>query len=258
MPFEPVWRLGAFAVVLAMMTLAEAVAPRRQRTRARGGRWAANLSLTALDTLAVRIVAPTGLTGLALYVEQRGWGLLPRLTSSGFVAGLAAFVILDLVVYLQHVAFHYVPVLWRVHRVHHTDADIDTTTGVRFHPFEILLSLALKGASIVAIGAPPLAVLVFEIVLNGSSIFNHANWYMPLRLDALTRLFVVTPDMHLVHHSTRLEEQNANFGFNFSWWDRLFRTYRAAPAAGHDGIEIGVSGIPDPRSLFRLLTLPLR
>ena len=258
MPSEPAWRLGVFTAVLVSMMAAEAIAPRRRRVRSRGGRWAANLSLTAVDALIVRLVVPAGLTGFALYIEERGWGLLPRLTSSRLAAGILAFVVLDLVVYLQHVAFHYVPVLWRMHRVHHTDAEIDTTTGVRFHPFEIVLSLALKAAAIAALGAPPLAVLVFEIVLNGTSLFNHANWLMPLRLDAVMRLLVVTPDMHRVHHSVRLEEQNANFGFNLPWWDRCFGTYREAPAAGHDGMEIGVSNLPDPRSLLRLLALPLR
>lgn len=263
MSSEPAWRLGAFAAVLVIMMAAEAIAPRRRRLRPRSGRWAANLSLTAAGALIVRLVVPTGLTGFAMYVEQQGWGVLAfdpaqARPMMGLAAGVIAFVILDLVIYAQHVMFHYVPWLWRLHRVHHTDAEIDATTGVRFHPVEILLSLGLKAAAVALLGAPPLAVLVFEIVLNGSSMFNHANWRMPLGLDAVTRLFVVTPDMHRVHHSVHLEEQNANFGFNFAWWDRLFGTYQPQPAAGHDAMAIGVANLPDPRSLVRLLLLPFR
>ena len=243
------------------MMLAEALAPRRARARPRRGRWLANISLVTIDTLLVRVVAPAGLTGLALYAQARGWGLLPRLlsplTAQPFVAGVAAFVVLDFVIYAQHVAMHRVPILWRMHRVHHCDADVDTTTGVRFHPFEILVSLGIKAAAIVALGAPAAAVLVFEIVLNGSALFNHANWRLSPGVDRLLRLVLVTPDMHRVHHSTRREEQDSNFGFSVPWWDRLCGTYRARPADAHETMGLGVSDVPDPGSVPGLLRLPL-
>jgi sterol desaturase/sphingolipid hydroxylase (fatty acid hydroxylase superfamily) len=240
------------------MAVAEAVAPRRRRLHPRGDRWAVNLGLTLINTFIVRLVAPVGLTGIALLVEQRGWGLLPRVTANRLIAGVLAFVALDILVYGQHVLLHVVPVFWRMHRVHHTDEDIDTTTGIRFHPAEILLSLGLKAAAVAALGVPPLAALIFEIVLNAGALFSHANWRMPLALDRVARLLIVTPDMHRIHHSVQGDEQRSNYGFNFSWWDRVFRTYHARPRAGHDAMRIGVEHMPDPRSLVRLLISPLR
>lgn len=255
---EPLWRLGAFLGTLLLMAAAEALWPRRARACSRRTRWTENLSLSVLDTLLVRLIAPAGLTGLALWIEQRGWGLLPRLVPNAFARGVLTFMVLDLVIYAQHVAHHYVPILWRLHRVHHCDEELDATTGVRFHPIEILLSLGIKGATVAALGAPPVAVLVFEVALNATSLFNHANWRIPAALDAVTRLIVVTPDVHRVHHSVSRDEQNSNFGFNLPWWDRLFGTYRARPSYPHELMPIGVSGVPDPGSLGGLIRLPFR
>jgi sterol desaturase/sphingolipid hydroxylase (fatty acid hydroxylase superfamily) len=255
---EPLWRLGAFLGTLLLMAAAEALWPRRARARSRRMRWTENLSLSALDTVLVRLIAPAGLTGLALWVEQRGWGLLPRLVPNAFARGVLTFMVLDLVIYAQHVAHHYVPILWRLHRVHHCDEELDATTGVRFHPIEILLSLGIKGATVAALGASPVAVLVFEVALNATSLFNHANWRIPAALDAVIRLIVVTPDVHRVHHSVSRVEQNSNFGFNLPWWDRLFGTYGARPSHPHEVMPLGVSDVPDPGSLWGLIRLPFR
>ncbi|MDO8795037.1 MAG: sterol desaturase family protein [Vicinamibacterales bacterium] len=256
MAAESAWRLGVFLTTFAVMALAEAAAPRRARTRPRLRRWPVNLGLTVLSTALVRLLAPVGVMGLAAHGQAHGWGLLPRLPADPRVAGLAAFVLLDLAVYLQHLLMHRVPLLWRLHRVHHCDEDMDATTAVRFHPVEMLVSLALKAAVVVAVGAPPAAVLVFEIVLNAAALFNHANWRLPAALDRVLRTVLVTPDMHRVHHSTQVEEQNTNFGFNLPWWDRLFGTYRGQPAGGHQLMRVGLADVPDPGSFAGVLRLP--
>jgi len=266
MAAEPVWRLGIFLAVLAALALAEAVAPRRARRHRRLQRWPVNLGLTAFSTLLVRglagvlvrLAVPVGAVGLAMHGQAQGWGVLPRLTASPLVAGIAACVVLDLAIYLQHVLMHRVPLLWRLHRVHHCDEDFDATTALRFHPGEILVSLAWKAVVVLALGAPPVAVLVFEIGLNAAAMFNHANWRLPLAVDRALRLALVTPDMHRVHHSTRVDEQDTNFGFNLPWWDRVFGTYRAQPAGGHDAMRIGLTDVPDPRTFAGVLQLPLR
>src|SRR5438552_18701534 len=213
-----------------------------------------------LDTVLGRIVAPTGAVGFALFAKERGWGLFNMVTLPAWLELLLALFLLDLAIYLQHRLFHYAPVLWRLHRMHHADLDVDVTTGARFHPVEILLSLAIKFGAITAIGAPPLGVFLFEVLLNATSMFNHSNIFIPPRLERVLRWMVVTPDMHRVHHSILRPETNSNFGFNLPIWDRLFRTYRAQPAAGHDGITLGIEQFRDAKELrlFRMLLQPFR
>ena len=257
---EPLVRFLAFASVFGLLALWELLAPRRPRTYARGARWPSNLGVVALDTLLVRLIFPAAAVGVALMGEARGWGLLPIAGVSPWVAVPLAVLALDLAIYFQHVLFHAVPALWRLHRMHHADQDIDVTTGVRFHPIEILLSMAIKFGVIAALGAPALAVLIFEVLLNATSMFNHSNVALPLRLDQVLRWIVVTPDMHRVHHSIVVRETNSNFGFNLPWWDRLFGTYRAQPAAGHRDMTIGIAQFREPveQRLDRMLTQPFR
>jgi sterol desaturase/sphingolipid hydroxylase (fatty acid hydroxylase superfamily) len=259
-PLEIIVRLSAFAGVFALLALWEVLAPRRKLGVGRAPRWPSNLGILVADVLIVRLVAPTAVVGAALLAAGRGWGLFHALGLRLSVAALLGILILDLVIYLQHILFHRVPLLWRLHRMHHADLDIDVTTGVRFHPFEILLSVVVKAAVVIAFGIPPIAVVIFEVLLNVTSMFNHANVAMPVWLDAIVRLIVVTPDMHRVHHSVVRRETNSNFGFNLPWWDRLFGTYRAAPQAGHDGMTIGLPVFRDARELRfdRLLTQPFR
>ena len=255
---EPAIRLGFFGGTLAVMAVSEALAPRRRRAVSRWARWPANLGIVALNTLALRLVFPVAALGLAALAEQRGWGLLNTLSLPGWAKLAVAFVLLDLAIYLQHVLFHAVPALWRLHRMHHADLDFDVTTGARFHPFEILLSMGLKLALVAALGAPPLAVLIFEVALNASSMFNHANLRLPESIDRILRWIIVTPDMHRVHHSVTVDETNSNFGFNLPWWDRLLGTYRNQPAAGHEGMTIGLDIFRDPAQLRldRMLVQP--
>lgn len=257
---EPLIRLAVFAGILALMAGLEAWLPRRQRSAGRWLRWPSNLGVVVVDSLVVRLVFPTAAVGLALALEGRGVGLLPWLSVPQPLAILLAVVLLDLAIYLQHVMFHAVPALWRLHRMHHADLDFDVTTGLRFHPVEILLSMVVKLMVVVALGAPAVAVLVFEVLLNATAMFNHANLRLPERLDRLLRLVLVTPDMHRVHHSVVPRETNSNFGFNLAVWDRIFGTYRAQPAAGHEAMTIGIEQFRDPRELRldRMLTQPLR
>jgi sterol desaturase/sphingolipid hydroxylase (fatty acid hydroxylase superfamily) len=258
--FEPAIRIAAFAGVFAAMALWERRAPRRPLTIGRRTRWPSNLGIVALDTLVLRLLFPTAAVGIALLGEAAGWGLLHQLGISGWPAVLLAFVALDLAVYLQHVLFHAVPVLWRLHRMHHADLDFDVTTGVRFHPVEIVISMGWKLAIVVALGAPASAVLAFEVLLNATAMFNHGNVRIPERLDRWLRRLVVTPDMHRVHHSIVPAETNSNFGFNLPWWDRLLGTYRAQPAAGHAAMTIGLEAFRDPAELRldRMLLQPFR
>jgi sterol desaturase/sphingolipid hydroxylase (fatty acid hydroxylase superfamily) len=253
-------RLTAFAGVFLVMALWEVLAPRRPWAVGRSLRWPSNLGMVVVDAVAVRLLIPTAAVGVALIASAHGFGLFHLLGWPGWLAGLFGFVVLDLVIYGQHVVFHHVPWLWRLHRMHHADLDIDVTTGVRFHPVEILLSMLIKIAIVALFGIPAGAVVAFEVVLNATSMFNHSNVAMPIWLDRVVRLIVVTPDMHRVHHSAVKMETDSNFGFNLPWWDRLFGTYRPAPAAGHDGITIGLPIFRAPRELRldRLLTQPFR
>jgi sterol desaturase/sphingolipid hydroxylase (fatty acid hydroxylase superfamily) len=257
---EPALRLGAFLGVFAAVALWEALAPRRARRFPRAQRWPHNLGLVALNAALLRLAAPGAAIAMALLAGERGWGLLNAVALPSWAEVALALLALDLAIYLQHRLFHAVAPLWRLHRVHHADADFDLTTGLRFHPIEIGLSLAIKCAAIAALGAPAPAVLVFEIVLNAAAVFNHANAGLPASVERWLRWLVVTPDMHRVHHSALRAETDSNFGFNLPWWDRLFGTYRAQPRAGHTAMRIGVAGFlgDAERKLPRLLLQPFR
>lgn len=257
---EAAIRFGAFITVFTAMALWEAAAPRRRRTYSRFRRWPSNLAVVALNTVLLRVLLPTTAVGLALVAEKRGWGLLNNLPVPPWVAVVASVILLDLAIYLQHVMFHAVPALWRVHRMHHADLDFDVTTGVRFHPIEIVLSMLIKFWVVVALGTPALSVLIFEVLLNATSMFNHGNVHLPEKLDRCLRWLVVTPDMHRVHHSVVIVETNSNFGFNLPWWDRLLGTYRDQPAAGHEGMTIGIAQFREARELWldRMLLQPFR
>jgi len=257
---EPYIRLGVFGGVFLAMAVWELIAPRRQQAIDRRVRWPGNLGIVAVDTLLVRVIFPTTAIGLALFAEARGWGFFHLAALPTWIVVVASILLLDLAIYLQHVLFHAVPALWRLHRMHHADLAFDVTTGLRFHPFEILLSMLIKLAVIAALGTPALAVLVFEVLLNATSMFNHGNVLIPQKIDRILRWIVVTPDMHRVHHSIQSAETNSNFGFNLPWWDRLFGTYRREPSAGQEGMTIGIEQFRDPRELRldRMLVQPFR
>jgi sterol desaturase/sphingolipid hydroxylase (fatty acid hydroxylase superfamily) len=256
---EPIIRLSVFLGILVVMAAWEVAAPRRRREIPRVLRWTNNLGVVVADTILVRLTFPIAAVGLALVAEERGWGIFNVIEVPGWVAFIVSVVVLDLVIYLQHVLFHAVPALWRLHRMHHADLDFDVTTGLRFHPIEIVLSMGIKLAVVAVLGPPAAAVLVFEVILNGTAMFNHSNIRIPLGLDRILRWVVVTPDMHRVHHSVVPQETNSNFGFNLPWWDRLFGTYRAQPAEGHDGMTIGIELFRTRRDLWldRMLIQPL-
>jgi sterol desaturase/sphingolipid hydroxylase (fatty acid hydroxylase superfamily) len=253
-------RLICAVGVFAIMAVWEALAPRRMLTAGRWPRWPSNLGIVVVDSLIVRLLVPTAAVGVSLYAAGHGIGLFHVLDLRLSVAALCGFLILDLVIYAQHVIFHLVPWLWRLHRMHHADLDIDVTTGLRFHPFEILISLGIKIATVLAFGIPPVAVFIFEVVLNATSLFNHSNVSMPPAIDRIARLVLVTPDMHRVHHSIVRAETDSNFGFNLPWWDRLFGTYRCEPQAGHGAMTIGLPIFRDRKELRldRMLTQPFR
>ena len=257
---EPAIRLSFFAAVFLVMALWEFVAPRRALTHGRLKRWPNNIAISILNTVLLRLLIPTAAVGLALVAEGRGWGLLNQVALPQGAAIVVSILIFDLVIYAQHVVFHAVPFLWRFHRMHHADLDIDVTTGARFHPVEIFLSMAIKFAAIVAVGPPAVAVVIFEVLLNATAMFNHSNIRLPRVVDRALRLLLVTPDMHRVHHSVLQDETNSNFGFNVPWWDRIFGTYKDQPAKGHDGMSIGIELFRTPRELWldRMLTQPLR
>jgi sterol desaturase/sphingolipid hydroxylase (fatty acid hydroxylase superfamily) len=258
---EPAVRLAFFLGVLGVVGAWELVAPRRAPTTPKGLRWASNLGLVALNTLLLRLAFPLAAAGVAAFCAARGWGLLNHFRVPFWLALPVGVIALDFVIWLQHVMVHAVPLLWRLHRVHHADLDIDVTTGARFHPLEIGLSMLIKVAAIAVLGPPVLAVVIFEVLLNATAMFNHGNVRLPAGFDRVLRWFVVTPDMHRVHHSVEDDEMNANFGFNLPWWDRLFDTYRAQPRAGHETMVIGLRGHRDSREVARLpgmLMLPFR
>jgi len=257
---EPLIRVGFFLSILAGMAMWELLAPRRRHEIPRLLRWGSNLGIVALNTVLVRLAFPLVVVGLAVLAAERGWGLLNTLELPLWASIVLGVLALDLAVYLQHVMFHAVPLLWRLHRMHHADLEFDVTTGLRFHPVEILLSMGLKLGVVAALGPPAVAVLIFEVLLNATSMFNHGNVRLPRRLDRRLRWFVVTPDMHRVHHSVHPEETNSNFGFNLPWWDRLLGTYRDQPRDGHEAMTIGI-GLFRTRHDLRLdqmLVQPLR
>ena len=254
-------RLGCFLGIFAVMALWEVLAPRRVLAVSKSVRWVNNLALVVLNTVLLRLLFPAAAVGMAAFATVQGWGLLNYFAVPLWLAVPAAVVAMDFVIWLQHVMVHAVPVLWRLHRVHHADLDYDLTTGTRFHPIEIILSMLIKFATIMVLGPPVVAVILFELILNGMAMFNHGNVGLPGELDRALRWLVVTPDMHRVHHSVEDDEANSNFGFNLSWWDRLFGTYRDQPRSGHHGMTIGIHGYRTLREvswLPGLLALPFR
>jgi len=251
-------RLVFFLAILGCMALWELFAPRRPLHAPKSRRWFGNLGIVFIDSAALRFLMPVTAMAAASSAASHDWGLLHSVGITGWLAVLLGVAALDIAIYFQHVMFHAVPLFWRLHKVHHTDLDIDVTTGVRFHPLEVLFSMGIKVGVVLFFGAPVLAVLAFEVLLNGTSMFNHGNVGMAHGVDKCLRLLVVTPDMHRVHHSVIIQETNSNFGFNFPWWDRLFGTYRPQPSAGHDDMVIGIARYRDPKDLTlpRLLVLP--
>jgi sterol desaturase/sphingolipid hydroxylase (fatty acid hydroxylase superfamily) len=263
-PSEGLVRLGLFLAIFGGMAVFELVSPRLERAEMAGAlktqRWLTNLSMVVLSSILLRIVFPAAAVGAAVWARQNGWGVLAPLGMNPAIAGVVAFVLLDFAVWLEHVASHKIPLLWRFHRMHHADTGFDVTTGLRFHPIEILVSMIWKSAIILCLGPPVVAVLIFEIVLNGTAMFNHSNARLPLRLDRLLRRAIVTPDMHRVHHSTIRRETDSNYGFNLPFWDRLFGTYNDQPAKGHEDMDIGLDEWrgSEPASLTWSLRLPFR
>lgn len=257
---EPAIRLTIFLGVLAALVLWEIAAPRRRHEIPRVIRWTNNLALVVVDTVILRLSFPIVAVGLALFAEDRGWGLFNAFDVPAWIAVVVSILLLDLAIYLQHVMFHAIPALWRLHRMHHADLDFDATTGLRFHPVEILISMAIKLGVVAALGPPAIAVLLFEVILNGTALFNHANINLSTAVDRWLRWIVVTPDMHRVHHSVDPRETNSNYGFNLPWWDRLLGTYIAQPARGHTEMDIGIEQFRTTRDLWidRMLLQPMR
>lgn len=255
---EIIIRFGFFVGFFVIIAIGELINPRRILNTSKKVRWFSNISIIILNPIIVRLLFPIMPISLALFARANGWGLMNIYSLPFWLKIIIGVMALDLVIYLQHVMFHAVPMLWRLHMMHHADLDFDVTTGLRFHPIEIILSMGIKLAAITVIGPPALAVLIFEVLLNGTAMFNHSNMRLPLLLDRILRLFVVTPDMHRVHHSVIIRETNSNFGFNLPWWDHLFGTYRSEPAAGHDAMVIGLSQFRDEKRLTFpwLLILP--
>ena len=258
METETVIRFGTFLGIFAIVSITEVLVPRRRLTTSKSQRWFTNLTIVALNPLAVSLIFPVLPVGAALLASEKSWGLLNQLALPYWLKLIIGVAVLDLVIYFQHIIFHAIPLLWRLHMMHHADLDVDVTTGLRFHPIEIVLSMGIKISAVVLIGSPTMAVLAFEVLLNATSVFNHGNVRLPLKIDRALRWLVVTPEMHRVHHSVIIRETNSNFGFNFPWWDRLFGTYRDQPAKGHEAMTIGLSQFRNPKRLTLpwLLALP--
>jgi len=258
---EKAIRMGAFFGILGVMAIWEILAPRRALTVTKAVRWVSNLGIVFFNSFLVWLIFPVVAVGMASFTSSQGWGIFNYYELPFWLVVIASVVIMDFVIYLQHVMVHAVPALWRLHRVHHADLDFDVTTGARFHPIEIILSMLIKFATIIVLGPPVLAVVIFEVILNGTAMFNHSNVRLPLGIDRVLRWFLVTPDMHRVHHSVEDDEANSNFGFNLPWWDRLFGTYRDQPRAGHQGMTIGIHKYREPKEvdwLPGMLLLPFK
>ena len=261
MHYEKEIRMGFFFGMLAIIGVWEILAPKRALTVSKTVRWVNNLGLVFFNSFIIRLVFPIAAIGVAAMAQENGWGLLNNIEMPVWLAAVLAIIIMDLVIYIQHVMVHAIPVLWRLHRVHHADPDYDVTTGARFHTLEIILSMGIKFCTIVLLGPPVFAVIIFEVVLNATAMFNHGNIRLPKSIDQVLRLFLVTPDMHRVHHSIEDDETNSNFGFSLPWWDRLFGTYRDQPRAGHEGMVIGIRQFKKAKDvswITGMLTLPFK
>ncbi len=246
---EKVIRMGFFFGILAVMALWELLAPRRTLTVSKTVRWVNNLGLVFFNSFLLRLIFPAAAVGMAAFASSQGWGIFNYYETPFWLAAVVSVIAMDFIIYLQHVMVHAVPALWRLHRMHHADLDFDVTTGARFHPIEIIISMLIKFATIVVLGPPVVAVVIFEVLLNATAMFNHGNVRLPLGLDQVLRWIVVTPDMHRVHHSVEDDEANSNFGFNLPWWDRLFGTYRDQPRGGHEGMKIGIRKYREPKEV---------
>jgi len=258
---EPLIRVGFFVGIFLGMALWEILAPRRPLSTAKTVRWGSNLGIVVLNTVVLRLLFPAAAVGMAFFAGEQGWGIFNYYAVPYWLAVVVSVIVLDFVVWLQHIMVHAIPLFWRLHRMHHADLDFDVTTGARFHPLEIILSMLIKFSAIVVLGPPVVAVVIFEVLLNATAMFNHGNIRLPLKLDRVLRWFVVTPDMHRVHHSVEDDEANSNFGFNLPWWDRLFGTYRDQPRGGHDGMTIGIRKFREPQQvswLNGMLILPFK
>ena len=252
-------RTYAFISIISIVMLWELVSNKRPLQQSKVKRWLNNFGLIAVDTVVVKLLLPAGAFGVALWAENKGYGLLNNIDTSPLAATVVTVIVLDMIIYWQHRLFHVVPILWRLHQVHHADRDIDVSTGLRFHPIEILLSMLIKFVAVIALGAPATAVILFEVILNGMAMFNHGNIYLPKTLDSVIRLLFVTPDMHRVHHSIFKHETNSNYGFNLSIWDKIFASYHAQPDLGHEKMTIGLQqyqGNTPTSSLLWMLKLP--
>lgn len=257
---EGALRLGIFAGLLTALIALEWALPRKKRVMPRARRWLTNFAIVGIDTIMLRLVFPVVAVGAAIWASSAGFGLLNMISAPLWLSVIVSIIALDFLIYVQHIIFHRVPALWAMHKVHHTDRDLDASSALRFHPAEIIVSMLYKLACVTLLGVPVAAVIIFEILLNGCAMFNHANLRLPHRLDKILRIFLVTPDMHRVHHSVIKRETNSNYGFCLPWWDRLFQTYRAQPEGGHDGMVVGLSQHQDaePASLWWSLALPFR
>jgi sterol desaturase/sphingolipid hydroxylase (fatty acid hydroxylase superfamily) len=257
---EVVVRLASFIAVSLAMAAWETASPRRQRIVSRVIRWPANLGILLFNSTLVRLLLAALPLAIAVKSQEHGWGLLNAYHLPFWMKVAFGVILLDFVIYLQHVMFHAVPLFWRLHMMHHADLDFDFTTGGRFHPIEILLSMGIKMAAVAALGPPPIAVLLFEVLLNATSMFNHGNVSLPPAVDGVLRFIVVTPDMHRVHHSVIPRETNSNFGFNLPWWDRIGGTYRDQPSMGHDAMTIGLTRFLEAKrqTFLWMLLLPFR
>lgn len=257
---ETILRIGSFLGILIIMGTAETLWPRRKLGKKKIRRWTANLSVSFISTIAVRVLLPLAPSAFALFWQEKGFGLFNLVSMPYWLDILLAVLALDMIIYWQHVAFHRIPILWKVHRMHHADTDIDASTGIRFHPIEIIISMGIKFIAIALLGPPAIGVIVFEVTLNGCALFNHSNVNLPLGLDKWLRLIVVTPDQHRVHHSTDMREANMNYGFNFPWWDRIFKSYKAQPDKGHEKMVIGMNIFRDDKykSIREMLAIPFR
>ncbi len=253
-------RLIIFFAVLLIMAILEFLLPKRKVNAKRGIRWSSNIGIVVLDSIVARIILPTTTIAVALYADAKGLGLFNIIFQDSWLAIVLSILVLDLLIYGQHVVFHKISWLWRFHRMHHSDVHIDVTTGIRFHPVEIILSLLIKFAAILILGVPALAILLFEIILNATAMITHSNLSIPAWLDKLLRIIFVTPDMHRVHHSVHRNETDSNYGFNFSLWDRLFGTYIDQPKDTHEKMQIGINRFRDDREQYidKLLTQPFR
>ena len=258
---ESTLRLGFFFGILAIMAIWEILSPRRELSIPKAYRWFSNLSIVVINTLVVRILFPAAAVGVAIYASKNEYGLFNNLDLNLGTKLVVSVILLDMIVYWQHVIFHRIPFLWRIHRMHHADQDIDVTTGSRFHPVEIALSMLIKFTAVLILGIPVVAIIIFEIILNLTAMFNHSNVSLPLSIDRVVRKLIVTPDMHRVHHSVIPKETNSNFGFNLSIWDKLFGTYTEQPQAGHLNMTIGLSEYRDTRisqALDEMLLIPFK